>query len=98
MDKCADKCTDMRSTSLQRLWINKAARRSYYGGLTQEQLNKIPLNLSESILKSFNTFDITTPDSSQWRDCRDELLDIEKGYVYEAHNIFGWPFKRKVAV
>ena len=72
--------------------------RSYYGGLTQKQLNIIPLNLSELILKSFNTFDITTPDSSQWRDCRDELLDTEKGYVYEAHNIFGWPFKRKVAV
>ena len=72
--------------------------RSYYGGLSQKELNIIPLNLSESILKNLNTFDITTPDSSQWRDCRDELLDIEKGYVYEAHNIFGWPFKRKVAV
>ena len=69
--------------------------RPYYGGLTQEQLNKIPLNLSESILKNLNTFDITTPNSSQWIECRDELLDTEKGYVYEAHNIFGWPFKRK---
>lgn len=69
--------------------------RPYYGGLTQEQLNKIPLNLSESILKNLNTFDITTPDSDQWKECREELLDEKEGYVYEAHNIFGWPFKRQ---
>ena len=70
--------------------------RSYYGGLTQEQLNNIPLNVSESILKNLNTFDVTTPDSDQWKECREELLNEKKGYVYEAHNIFGWPFKRQV--
>ena len=72
--------------------------RKNWGGLTLEQLNSLPYNLSYEILSQLNTFEIEVPKSSQWKQTVEEFLHPTEGYAIEAAYVLGgWPYRRKVA-